>query len=868
MKHINFDKDDAENGKMIETKNARNGGYLVGRSHKEGGIKGVNVDTGEPIEVEGGEVVITKPAVDSKKYYTLNGKKMKPKEILSKLNSDHGGVAFAKGGKVGGKKYLMGGVSDENIRDFFDDRMRNPPFVIRSANDDLDWDIYKFLGSKKLADGEIAFTLKDLINNSENSYEFINCLKVGDIFYIKGMRGRSSMERGLQRLNPNLKFDFAEIPFILKDILSDDGTIVKTLVFERSYIDENGNEINEVFDWSRNDYGFANDDVIAVPKIDSESIATVSGTRDDNYDNNPINSQDFLNGKFVLYLGDNVPKLTIVGYGIKTNSDKEVTLKVKTWDSGLTYNGLRPYTEFDGKDYVAGNYDGYVVSVGDVWEIKYNNIDAVGNVGFVSENLAKQKLSADGIYVIPYAENTEYAKEHQLFYTDSTDPRFTSGDILFVDEIIHTSKSSPISGSTTQVVYIIGFILTNLENGTISRYCNEILVEDAETGVKSIVGFPKFIKPIKMVTAENYGQPSIQLSDEQKAVNKVKKKDVRDAQLYEILLEGLSQEETKLIVMKGLISSTDKVKNLNIDRRLNEIAVLKAQYKLDGQTALNLLDQFETMYYAQKSSRENKSGDVAINGQPSELTPTQYERVRSPEFIDWFGDWMTAYELGDYTGVSKVINPRTAEPIVLFHGTDADFTAWKFNQFPAAYFGDNRSYSEWFANLKSQGGEGHMYECFINIKNPIDMRQYGLDNYRMGEILTYLEETYGLKPADIVPELKNLNEEQYEQVMNVNLKAWQFVRRGIPFLNFVKENTFYDGILMFEDNGQDIITTIVDGESVEVPNTTGSFVVFREGQIKWAGATYFNSIISDNRFAKGGKIKSLAKKYKEMDFVF
>lgn len=866
MKHINFDKDDAENGKMIETKNARNGGYLVGRSHKEGGIKGVNVDTGEPIEVEGGEVVITKPAVDSNKHYTLNGKKMKPKEILSKLNSDHGGVAFAKGGKVGGKKYLMGGVSDENIRDFFDDRMRNPPFVIRSANDDLDYDIYKFLGSKKLADGEIAFTLRDLINNSENSYEFINSLRVGDIFYIKGMRKNSTMERGLQRLNPNLKFDFAEIPFILKDILSDDGTIVKTLVFERSYIDENGNEINEVFDWSRNDYGFANDDVIAVPKIDSESIATVSGTRDDNYHSNPINSQDFLNGKFVLYLTDNNAKLAIAGYGIKTNRDKEVTLKVKTWDSGLTYNGLRPYTESDGKDYPIANYDGSLIAVGDVWEIEYNSNEYVSDVYFDEDNLQKQKLKEDGIYVIPHSDDFLIATENNLF--NSSDTRLLSPHILFVFGLYDFLQLGLSSTKTRQVVYIIGFIFIQTNGGTIKNYCEYFLVEDAETGVKSIVKNPIFTMPIKMVTAENYGQPIIQLSDEQKAVNKVKKKDVRDAQLYEILLEGLSQEETKLIVMKGLISSTDKVKNLNIDRRLNEIAVLKAQYKLDGQTALNLLDQFETMYYAQKSSRENKSGDVAINGQPSELTPTQYERVRSPEFIDWFGDWMTAYELGDYTGVSKVINPRTAEPIVLFHGTDADFTAWKFNEFPAAYFGDNRSYSEWFANLKSQGGEGHMYECFINIKNPIDMRQYGLDNYRMGEILTYLEETYGLKPADIVPELKNLNEEQYEQVMNVNLKAWQFVRRGIPFLNFVKENTFYDGILMFEDNGQDIITTTVDGESVEVPNTTGSFVVFREGQIKWAGATYFNSIISDNRFAKGGKIKSLAKKYKEMDFVF
>ena len=858
MKNTIFDKDDAENGKMIETKNARNGGYLVGRSHKNGGIKGVNVDTGEPIEVEGGEVVITKPAVESNKYYTLNGKKMKPKEILSKLNSDHGGVAFAKGGKVGGKKYLMGGVSDENRREYFYERNSNPPFMVRSSNDDLDYSIYKFLGSQKLADEGIVFTLQDLFNNSESTYEFFDCLRVGDIFYIKGMRGNSTMERGLQRFNPNFKFDFAEIPFILKDILSDDGLTITTLVFERSYIDENGNEINEQFDWSRGDYGFANDDVVAVPKIDSESILTFSGTRDDNYNINPINSQDFLNGKFVLYLEDGRCKLSVAGYGIKTNSYKEVTLKVKTWESGITINGLRAYTDAD--DYVINNYDGYVVAVGDVWEINYNNIDAVGNVGFVPENLAKQKLSADGIYVIPYAPNEAEARDHQLFYTDSTDPRFTSGDILFVDEVIHTSKSGLISGSTTQVVYIIGFILTNLENDAISRYCHEILVEDAETGVKSIVVFSKFIRPIKMVTAENYGQPIIQLSDEQKEISKVKKKDERNSELYELLIDGLNQEEAKLIVMKSLLDPTNIAKNLNIDRRLNEITTLRDQYKLDAQTALNLIDQFETVFYVEKSTQENPFSATSINGQPTQLTETQYKRVYSPEFIEWFGDWITAYELGDYTGVSKVINPVTAEPYVLFHGTDADFTAWKFNDFPVAYFGNNKSYSEWFANQKSSGGEGHMYECFISMKNPIDMRQYALDNHRMGDILNYLEQSYGLNPKDIVPELKNITPEQYETVMNVNLKAWQFVRRGVPFLNYVKENTFYDGILMFEDNPQDI----VNGE----PNTTGSYVVFREGQIKWAGASFFNTIISDNRFAKGGKVKSLTNKYNSMDFVF
>ena len=867
MKNTIFDKDDAENGKMIETKNARNGGYLVGRSHKNGGIKGVNVDTGEPIEVEGGEVVITKPAVESNKFYTLNGKKMKPKEILSKLNSDHGGVSFAKGGKVGGDKYLLGGISESDRDMYLNQRMPSTSVVLRTTSDDMHAVIYKVNNVKILANEEIVVNTYDAEDGSEESIELMNCLKIGDIFYIKGMKKGSTMGRELKSANPNFEFDFAEIPFTLQDILSENGTMIKTLVFERSYIDDNGNEKVESFDWVRADYGFANDDIIAVPKIDSELIANLIG--DSNYTKYSTNSQDFLNGKFVLLLLKGNQRLAIAGYGKRANRDNEVLLQTKTWDSGFVFTHVRAYTASN-VDYPisAEGYDGYAVAVGDVWEMQYTSANSVEGVGFVPENLQKQKLRADGIYVIPYADNLAEARDHQLFYTDSTDPNILSGDIFFRDAEIITGKRKVNIQSITQSLKIIGFIFTKLENGLIKGNCNYFLVENVDTQEKLIVSTPQFLRPIKMVTAEDYGQPMVMLSDDEKEIRKVKKKDERDAQLYQILLEGLSQEEAKLIVMKGLISSSDKRKNLNIDRRLNEIAVLKAQYKLDSQTALNLLDQFETMYYTEKSSRENKSGDVAINGQATELTPTQYERVRSPEFIDWFGDWMTAYELDDYTGVSKVINPRTAEPMVLFHGTDADFTAWKFNQFPAAYFGDNRSYSDWFAKYRNPASTGHVYECFINIKNPIDMRKYGLDNYKMGEILNYLQETYSLKPSDLIPELKDLTEEQYEQIMNVNIKAWQFVRRNISFLNFVKANTFYDGILMFEDNPQDIITTTVDGETVEVPNTTGSFVVFSEGQIKWAGATYFNSIISDNRFAKGGKVKSLAKKYKEMDFVF
>jgi hypothetical protein len=854
MKHSIFDNTDADNGKQIETKNARNGGYLVGRSHKEGGIKGVNVDTGEPIEVEGGEVVITKPAVESKKTYTLNGKKMKPKEILSKLNSDHGGVAFAQGGQVGGKKFLLGGINDVLTEKFLQKRF-NPNIAIRTSGDDLDSEIRK--AEAVFMDSNEDIVVRNSFRAGESSTErFINCVTFGDIFYMKRLNPAAGIRKYLEPLNPTVDFSISEIPFILKDILSKDGKQIDTLILERTYTNSDGNVREETLTWDREIWSYYQDDVVAVPKINQQELVDFFAAEGVNYDVVKSNSQDFLNGKYLVESDGN--GLHIGGYGQGIDSNGNIIFITKDYYGGFVNDQIRSTQKSTDA----------MVAVGDVWEIKFRRYYAVKRVELQQEGLDFQLLKQDGVYVINY-ESQQEAEASALLFTNS-DPEINLFQVFFIEgNYDFGGKTGSLTDPKEELtVKIIGLILTKNSGQVINYNCQYFLVEDINTGEKSIISQPEFVKCVSLATADDYGQTVATISEEEKKVRMAKKKDVRDAQLYEILLEGLSQEEARLIVMKGLISSSDKVKNLNIDRRLNEIATLKAQYKLDSQTALNLLDQFETMFYVEKSSRESKSGDVSINGQPSELTPSQYERVRSPEFIDWFGDWMTAYELDDYTGVSKIMNPRTEEPMVLFHGTDVDFTAWKFNQFPAAYFGDNRSYSEWFANLKSQGGEGHMYECFINIKNPIDLRQYGLENHKMGDILNYLEEKYDLNPRDIVPELNRLNPEQFDQVMEVNMKAWQFVRRGVPFLNYVKENTFYDGILMFEDNPQDIITTTVNGEQVQVPNTTGSFVVFREGQIKWAGATYFNSIISDNRFAKGGKIKSLAKKYKEMDFVF
>ena len=78
------DEDFAKGGKTKKGKYGCGGksvsGYMKGKSHKQGGI---------PIEVEGGEVIINKKSVASKKKRKFDGKKMTNCQVLNKINTEN-----------------------------------------------------------------------------------------------------------------------------------------------------------------------------------------------------------------------------------------------------------------------------------------------------------------------------------------------------------------------------------------------------------------------------------------------------------------------------------------------------------------------------------------------------------------------------------------------------------------------------------------------------------------------------------------------------------------------------------------------------------------------------------------------------------
>lgn len=121
MKKDTFTEEKAENSKtggvlvgkrkgqtIIHNKGTLSG-YLVGKTHAEGGIKAINKSTGQPLEMQGGEVVITAPAVADQTKHEFDGEMLTNREILSKINERGGGVSFAKGGDIPSKMYYNGG---------------------------------------------------------------------------------------------------------------------------------------------------------------------------------------------------------------------------------------------------------------------------------------------------------------------------------------------------------------------------------------------------------------------------------------------------------------------------------------------------------------------------------------------------------------------------------------------------------------------------------------------------------------------------------------------------------------------------------------------------------------------------------------
>ena len=129
---------------------------------------------------------------------------------------------------------------------------------------------------------------------------------------------------------------------------------------------------------------------------------------------------------------------------------------------------------------------------------------------------------------------------------------------------------------------------------------------------------------------------------------------------------------------------------------------------MDNTQAKQEFDATAEKYGGEKAYNQAKeSGKTA-------LTYKQWVQVRTPSFKAWFGDWEN-----DPENASKVLNPDTGEPLVVYHGTNVQGRRFfQFNTEKPAWFSTYKGYAQAFIGDK---GKPTLYTAFLNIRNPVNV---------------------------------------------------------------------------------------------------------------------------------------------------
>ncbi|MBR7001944.1 MAG: hypothetical protein IKI11_04710, partial [Neisseriaceae bacterium] len=138
------------------------------------------------------------------------------------------------------------------------------------------------------------------------------------------------------------------------------------------------------------------------------------------------------------------------------------------------------------------------------------------------------------------------------------------------------------------------------------------------------------------------------------------------------------------------------------------------------------------------------------------LTYKQWVQVRTPSFKAWFGDWEN-----DPENASKVVNPDTGEPLVVYHGTEQVFTKFDITK-SGENTGDSGFYGTgfYFADKKyiaEQYGK-NITQFFLNIRKIFNADDFDNSKYSNLFSLEELGFPKGYTLADLNNELDTLKD--------------------------------------------------------------------------------------------------------------
>ena len=864
---VPFNPDGSIKDKIVHA-SGEAGGMLVGKRHSKGGIKAINKSTGQPLEMEGGEVVITRNAVSDPQKRMFNGKYMTNRQILSAINESGGGVSFADGGEVPDEinvpdtEFSFGGqnMKAQNITQ----RLMKTGGVTCSTTyenggeitmDDFPSDIYDARFERVLGGSTGAELYK---------YK-------GKFFVFK--KGNSP-QHFKEEYYANQIYQFLKIP------------VPKTKLFENGLLKEYIDDVRPV-DWNNEDdarqilNGYVADAFLAnwdIYKNDNILVSNKTGI--------PYRID---NGGALRYRAQGQPK-----DNFDATVNELVTLKeqnpqiekfldqrIIAFEMSRFFN-IRPtilinlFKSFEGEDRltdILGERIDYIksarevvekdlqVKVGDIILInkiaplvfKVDNVS--GTVITVIENGFKENYVRENIELLVPKEKV-LKEGDEVFYINYP----LDNDVYIVDENVNglnfTFRKSRIGGQFLAVRYEVVekdmygvkqvAKKTSSKNTTLDDIKAKVLF-DVDKGFQGKNLFSDDVLSKKLLDEYN------KLNDE-----------------FETLQDLLPLfQDSKDSDKRSLLISEMKRLRRRIDYDLYvEIKETQALTR-DLFTPEGLLG-----YYFKQTTQSPVNKDLkpcnlpTPNGKKSKLPINAYLNVRTEQFKRWFGDWESAYKSENYVNCSVMIDEETKEPKMFFHGVrkfaggrgssamgagiNRPFGDFNPTNFSASYFADNEEYAKFYAgtsdNLpKQERRTGFVYSVFLNIKNPIDVRPLGFETtYK--DLLEYLAVRYGVI-AEYSTDL--LNKVKGDTTKN---PVWNYIRNDELLLQTLRDYG-YDGLFQigdipkFDESGK----IIEDRSKWEQDN---EYLTFSPNQVKSAtvNKSMYLTIFDDIRFKKGGYV--------------
>ena len=942
-------------------------GYLVGKTHAEGGIKAVNKSTGQPLEMQGGEVVITAPAVADQTKNEFNGEMLTNRQILSKINERGGGVSFADGGdipaiKYNGTSYSYGGktMTDHEILEMINkgghlSKGKSLPQIAKMHDVSMEHIMKQVkmglkaesehTGNKK----EQMKIVKDHLVENPNYYTLLKKVglkKGGQVKenLVKDSKKGDHPARDLNNYNDLMDVQ-ADGEVGADNGINMDGVGGADASGGVGAFEDGGdldflNDVERVFD----EGGSTDKPIVSYFKVANagSSLYKMIGSKFNSY-------YEFVEAVEKAYREIGTKPRSWLSFDVYDENDKFL-MKLSSYisDQKNTVKNFNPFTgnssnlkkvftsEYP-RTYAKYDFEEwfkYKKSSSPKTEPKQSSssqtesressdakIDMFNQINGILE---KENIKLSDVKTHSFFKTTK-TKDFDIVNTSTGDVfllRVFDGTLGVVNEDENKNKSRGLlndflkfknsnpsktngqsgsseakdeSNSRPQVKYLVDRKNdANIENiQGLKNYIEKLFVKGATRVGLEILTYPPSSSEASLfyIYFSSNTEPSDDrhfnvldgldalkyaimgtnsninynwdefFKEESKEEPQQEEQPIRNFELEKKYLTQRINDLSSELDLKRPILSNDEI--AFYQREINKFVSKLRKVSNDEMELKPLQARINGVYKVKWGDYEKQYPECdlkSINGIKSELTFEEYMTVRTPEFMSFFGNWEQAYLDNTYSGISKIINPKTKEPMPVFHGTNVLFTEWKtYETNNAHYFAVKREMSDFFASswesrtdkagvdsraikaLNPNTGK-FLYRCFLDIRNPIDFSKFGVEKRPIKEFLLFLKINYNIGDYDFWTNLGKASGFTNE----TRVYAWQIIRLWQNFTKYVKTFTTYDGYIFYE--------YIPDTPYGGLDNASLSFCAFESNQIKFADAYEFNALSNDSRFDFGGKL--------------